>query len=127
MKVIDEYIKTIEKELTRSQTKIKTEEQGVVSEVKDGVVILQGLDNVSYGELIEFKNGVVGYVVDLTEDEVGAIVLGDYLGIKAGDQARALSITLSVPVSESILGRVVDSLGNPIDGGGKIKSDKRYP
>ena len=57
MKVIDEYIKTIEKELTRSQTKIKTEEQGVVSEVKDGVVILQGLDNVSYGELIEFKNG----------------------------------------------------------------------
>ncbi|MBI5127762.1 F0F1 ATP synthase subunit alpha [Candidatus Roizmanbacteria bacterium] len=127
MKVIDEYIKTIEKELSRSQVKIKTEELGIVSEVKDGVVILQGLDNVSYGELIEFKNGVVGYVIDLTEDEVGTIVLGDYLGIKAGDQARALSITLSVPVSESILGRVVDALGNPIDGSGKIKSDKRYP
>lgn len=127
MKVIDEYIKTIEKELSKSRVKIETEEQGEVSEVKDGIVILRGLDNVSFGELIEFRNGVVGYVVDLSEDEVGAIVLGDYLSIKAGDVAKALSITLSVPVSDDILGRVVDSLGVPIDGSGKIKIDKRYP
>lgn len=127
MKVIDEYIKTIEKELSKSRIKIETEEQGVVSEVKDGVVVLRGLDNVTFGELIEFKNGTVGYVVDLSEDEVGAIILGDYLSIKAGDVAKALSITLSVPVSDDILGRVVDSLGSPLDGNGKIKNDKRYP
>lgn len=127
MKVIDEYIKTIEKELSKSKLKIKTEEEGTVNEVKDGVVIIRGLDNVSFGELIEFKSGAIGYVVDLTEDEVGAIILGDYLSIKSGDVAKALSITLSTPVSDDILGRVVDSLGNPIDGGKKIKADKRYP
>lgn len=127
MKVIDEYIKTIEKELTRSKMTLKTEELGIVNEVRDGITILQGLDNVSFGELIEFKENVVGYVVDLTEDEVGAIILGDYLKIRAGDKAKAMSLTLSVPVSDSILGRVVDVLGNPIDGGKKIKTDKRYP
>lgn len=127
MKVIDEYIKSIEKELSKTKVSFDSEELGIVTEIRDGVTILQGLDNVSYGELIEFKNGVIGYVVDLTEDEVGAIVLGDYLKIKAGDQAKALSMTLSIPVSDSILGRVVDALGNPIDGNAKIKSNKRYP
>jgi F-type H+-transporting ATPase subunit alpha len=126
MKVIDEYLKTIEKELSKSKIKLKTEEQGIVSEVKDGVVILRGLDNVSFGELIEFRNGVVGYVVDMSEDEVGAIILGNYLSVKSGDVAKALSITLSVPVSQEILNRVVDPLGEPIDGGRKIKVDKRY-
>jgi len=110
MKVIDEYLKTIEKELSKSKIKLKTEEQGIVSEVKDGVVILRGLDNVSFGELIEFRNGVVGYVVDMSEDEVGAIILGNYLSVKSGDVAKALSITLSVPVSQEILNRVVDPL-----------------
>lgn len=127
MKVIDEYIKTIERELSKSKLTVKSDELGVVNEVRDGITILQGLDNVSFGELIEFKEGVIGYVVDLTEDEVGAIILGDYLKIRAGDQAKALSLTLSVPVSDSILGRVVNSLGVPIDGGIKIKTDKRYP
>ncbi|MBI3366772.1 F0F1 ATP synthase subunit alpha, partial [Candidatus Roizmanbacteria bacterium] len=84
-------------------------------------------DNVSYGELIEFSKGEIGFVIDLTEDQVGAIVLGNYLSISAGDQAKALGITLSVPVSEAIIGRVVDALGNPIDGQKKIKSEIRYP
>lgn len=127
MKLIDDYIKTLEKELKKSKTTIKTQEVGIANEVKDGVVILSGLDNVSYGELVQFSSGPVGFVIDLTEDTVGVIVLGDYLTIKAGEQAKALGYTLSVPVSESILGRVVDSLGNPIDGGKKIKADKRYP
>ncbi|MDO8609960.1 MAG: F0F1 ATP synthase subunit alpha [bacterium] len=127
MKVLDEYIKTLEKELRNSKRTVQTQEVGIVTEVKDGVVILDGLDNVAYGELIEFDKQVIGFVIDLPEDQVGAIILGDYLSISAGDQAKALGITLSVPVSEEIIGRVVDSLGSPIDGKKKIKVDKRYP
>lgn len=127
MKLIDEYIKTLEKELSKSKFSVKTQEVGVAVEIKDGVVILSGLDNVSYGELIQFESGVIGFVIDLAEDSVGAIILGDYLSIKSGDQAKALGIALSVPVSEEILGRVVDSLGNPIDGQKRIKIDKRFP
>ncbi len=126
MKLIDEYIKTLEKEL-KNKPKISTEETGIVSQVKDGVVILEGLDRVAYGELIEFKKNVLGYVIDLTEDEVGAIILGDYTGIAAGDKAKALGYTLSVPVSESLLGRVVDSLGLPLDGKAAVKSKTLYP
>ncbi len=126
MKLIDEYLKTLEKEL-QNKPKIETVETGIVSQVKDGVVILEGLDQVAYGELIEFKKNLLGYVIDLTEDEVGAIILGDYTGIAAGDKAKALGYTLSVPVSEALLGRVVDSLGSPLDGKTPIKSKTFYP
>ena len=124
MKLIDEYLKDIEKELKKQKSKIKAEEFGLVVEVKDGVVILEGLDNVTFGELVEFESKVTGYVVDLSEDQVGVVVLGSYLNIRAGSKAIALGISLSIPVSDSIIGRVVDSLGNPLDGKGKIKSDK---
>src|SRR3989339_846435 len=127
MKLIDEYLKEIEKELKKQKSKIKAEEFGLVAEVKDGVVILEGLDNVTFGELVEFESKVTGYVVDLSEDQVGVVVLGNYLNIRAGSKATALGISLSIPVAESLIGRVVDSLGNPLDGKGKIKSDKRYP
>jgi len=102
-------------------------EVGYVSQVKDGVVILSGLNNVSYGELIEFDNGINAYVVDLTEDSVGAIVLGDYLKIKSGDRAVALDKILSIPVSERLLGRVVNPLVLPLDEKGEILADKFYP
>lgn len=126
MKLIDEYLKTLEKEL-QNKPKISSEETGIVSQVKDGVVILEGLDQVAYGELIEFKKNLLGYVIDLTEDEVGAIILGDYTDIAAGDKAKALGYTLSIPVSETLLGRVVDSLGLPLDGKAPIKSKTYYP
>jgi len=102
-------------------------EVGYVKEVKDGVVILSGLEAISYGELIEFENGVLAYVVDLTKEEVGAIVLGDYLKIKENDKAFALGKILSIPVSSKLLGRVVDPLVNPLDGKEKIKEEKFYP
>ncbi|MFZ6034908.1 MAG: F0F1 ATP synthase subunit alpha [Patescibacteria group bacterium] len=126
MDLIDKYLVDIEKELKKSKKGATTQEYGTVSEVKDGVVILEGLDNVSYGELIEFEGKTIGYVVDLTEETVGVIVLGDYLHIKAGTKARALGVTLSIPVSDEIMGRVVDPIGNPLDGKGKYKTDKRY-
>lgn len=127
MKLLDQYLKDIEKELKQKETKISTKEVGIVSEIKDGVAILEGLDNVSYGELVEFETKVIGYVIDLTEDQVGVIILGDYLSIEAGTQVKALGITLSIPVSDELLGRVVDSVGRPVDGAGKFKADQRYP
>ena len=102
-------------------------EVGYVKEVKDGVVILSGLEAISYGELIEFENGVLAYVVDLTKEEVGAIVLGDYLKIKLGDRAVALGKILSIPVSTKLLGRIVDPLVNPLDGKEKIEEENFYP
>src|SRR3989344_6973330 len=128
MKSFDKYIKEIEKKLSTTQRKsIKTEEVGTVVEVKDGVIQLQGLDNVGYGELIQFQSGVRAMVIDLTDEGVQAIVLGEYLDIKAHDLARATGITLSIPVSNEVLGRVVNPLGEPVDGGQKIGVDKLYP
>lgn len=127
MELIDKYLLNIEKELKKQKKAAVTQEYGTVSEVKDGVVILEGLDNISYGELIEFENKAIGYVVDMTDDSVGVIVLGNYLGIKAGTKAKAMGVTLSVAVSDDIIGRVVDPIGNPLDEKGKIKLDKRYP
>lgn len=127
MKLIDEYLKKIEKELQSAERKIKAEEVGTVTEVKDGVVILDGLDEVSYGELIQFEQKKIGFVIDIDEFSVGTIILGDYLSIKAGDRAKGLEYTLSIPVSEALLGRVVDPLGNPLDSTAKIAAKEFYP
>ncbi|PIY72271.1 F0F1 ATP synthase subunit alpha [Candidatus Roizmanbacteria bacterium CG_4_10_14_0_8_um_filter_33_9] len=127
MKLIDQYLDQIEKEIKNSSLSAKTEEIGFVEELRDGVVMARGLDNVSFGEIVEFQNGVKGYVIDLMEDLVGIIVLGDYLGINSGEQIRALGLTLSIPVSDEILGRVVDPLCQPQDNGKLIHPDKMYP
>lgn len=127
MKVLDEYLKEIEKDLKLSKKSFQAEEVGTVFDIKDGVVLLNGLSNVSYGELIEFPTGVRGLVIDLTEEYVGSVVLGDYLGIKEGDLAKATRVNLSIPVGEELLGRVVDPLGVPLDGKSKIKTKKFYP
>lgn len=124
---LKEKILSWEKEKKDKSKKTKVFEVGYVSQVKDGVVILSGLDNVSYGELIEFDNGIQAYVVDLTENEVGAIVLGDYLKIKLGDRAFALGKILSIPVSEKLLGRVVNPLALSLDEKEEISADKFYP
>lgn len=127
MTLFDSYIKDIEKELSQKKKTGKSQELGTVVEVKDGVVILDGLDGVSYGEIVAFDSGVEGYVIDMTAETVGVIVLGNYLSIKSGQKARATGKPLSVPVSDSVLGRVVGPMGNPLDGGAKIKAKKYYP
>ena len=95
--------------------------------VRDGVALVTGLDNVTFGEVVQFASGIKGYVIDLLEDKVGVVVLGDYLPIKSSEQVKALGYTLSVPVSDAILGRVVDPLCNPQDNLPAIKADKMYP
>lgn len=127
MKTIDSLILEVEKELSRADSTPSQATIGTVSEVKDEVVILEGLDDVSYGELIQFENNAIGLVVDLTETNVGVIVFGDYVSIAEGSTAKATGRIFSIGVGEKFLGRVVDGLGEAIDGGEKIVADKQYP
>jgi F-type H+/Na+-transporting ATPase subunit alpha len=100
---------------------------GTVREVGDGVAKLEGLSDVMLNEMLEFPGGLYGLALNLEEDEVGAILLGDYLQIAEGTEVRTTGRLLSVPVGKGLLGRVVNALGQPIDGKGPIKSDVTYP
>lgn len=127
MKAIDQYLEQIEREIKNSKLDYKTDEVGVVQELRDGVALIQGLDKAGFGEVVEFASGVKGYIIDMLEDSVGVIVLGDYLKIKSGEQVKALNYTLSVPVSEKLMGRTVDPMGMPIDGGDALPTDTWNP
>jgi F-type H+/Na+-transporting ATPase subunit alpha len=100
---------------------------GTVREVGDGVAKLEGLSDVMLNEMLEFPGGLYGLALNLEEDEVGAILLGDSQEIKEGSEVRTTGKLLSVPVGKGLLGRVVNALGQPIDGKGPVKSDISYP
>ena len=106
-----------------------TEERnvGTVVTVTDGIVRIHGLADVKYGEMLEFPGGSFGLALNLEQDSVGAVVLGEYKHIAEGDTVKTTGRILEVPVGEGLLGRVVDSLGNPIDGKGPIKADHNSP
>jgi F-type H+-transporting ATPase subunit alpha len=126
MSNFDSFIKNSEK-VIQSTNDYQIKEYGQVIEIKDGVALLSGLTNITFGEVIQFENGVKGYVIDIDKDRVGAIVLGDYLSLKSSDKAFGLGYVLSVPASDEMIGRVVNALGEPIDGGEKFKKTKLYP
>ncbi|MCH8345420.1 MAG: F0F1 ATP synthase subunit alpha [Chloroflexi bacterium] len=100
---------------------------GTVVEAGDGIVRVHGLRGAMYSEMLEFPNNVMGMALNLEEETVGAIVLGDYKGIKEGDEVRSTGRIVEIPVGEGLIGRVVDPLGQPLDGKGPIKSDKTRP
>ncbi len=100
---------------------------GTVSAVYDGVALATGLADASANELVEFSSGVAGIVLDLQREAVGIVVMGDYTTIEVGDEVRATGSIASVPVGEALIGRVVDPLGNPLDGKGPINTTKRRP
>ena len=93
---------------------------GTVVEAGDGVVTIHGLSSVKVNELLQFPNDIIGLALNLEEDSVGAVILGDYLSIKEGDEVRSTGRIVEGPVGENLLGRVVDPLGKPIDGKGPI-------
>ena len=101
--------------------------EGVIVSVSDGIVRIHGMGEVMYGELIEFENGVFGLALNLEQDSVGAVVLGDYLDLIEGQKATCTGKILEVPVGESLLGRVVNAIGVPIDGKGEIKAESSSP
>ncbi|KAF7276048.1 hypothetical protein GWI33_010975 [Rhynchophorus ferrugineus] len=94
--------------------------EGTIVMVSDGIVRIHGLEDAMYGEMIEFDGGLYGMALNLEQDSVGAVVLGNYLGLQEGQKARCTGRVLEVPVGPELLGRVVDALGNPIDGKGPI-------
>lgn len=101
--------------------------EGTIVSLKDGIVRIYGLNDVMYGEMIEFPNEVFGLAFNLERDSVGAVVLGDYESLKEGMTARCTGRILEVPIGDALLGRVVDALGNPIDGKGEIKTTLTSP
>ena len=96
-------------------------------EAGDGIARVHGLGECMSSELVEFANGVSGLALNLEEETVGVLVLGDYTGIKEGDEVKTTGRIAEVPVGEALLGRVVDALGNPIDGKGPINTTRAPP
>ena len=107
--------------------KAETKNEGTIVNVSDGIIRIHGMGEVMYGELVEFENGVFGLALNLEQDSVGVVVLGDYLGLSEGQKVTCTGKILEVPVGEEMLGRVVDALGNPIDGKGELKTKQTAP
>ena len=119
----DEISRLLREEIENYDKAINVAETGSVISVGDGIARIYGLENVMAGELIEFvKGGVSGIALNLEEDQVGAVLLGEYAGIKEGDEVRRTGRIMSVPVGEAMVGRVVNALGQPIDGKGPIET-----
>lgn len=123
----DEIISVLKREIENFSTELRTVEAGVVMQVGDGVARVHGLPKAMAGDLVEFANGVKGYVLNLEEDNVGCLILGNDEGIHEGDLVKDTEQILSIPVGKSLLGRVVDPLGQPIDGEGPILPEDHRP
>ncbi|MDQ7025066.1 MAG: F0F1 ATP synthase subunit alpha [Anaerolineae bacterium] len=117
---------SILKQIEGYETSVDAVEVGYVQVVGDGIARISGLENVRYNELVRFQNGVAGIAFNLEKDNVGVIILGDYDDIQEGDVVSPLGRIASVPVGKGLLGRVVDALGNPVDGKGPIEFDEYY-
>ncbi|TWU07015.1 ATP synthase subunit alpha [Symmachiella macrocystis] len=123
----DEIASVLQKEIEDFRGQIETSEVGRVLEVGDGIARVYGLSNAMAGEMVEFPGGVRGQVFNLEENSVGVIILGDYLKISEGDEVRSTGALLSVPVGDAVIGRVIDPLGNPLDGKGPIVATESRP
>ncbi len=123
----DEIASVIQKEIEQFESQIDVREVGTVLEVGDGIARVHGLTNVAAGEMVEFPGGIIGLAFNLEEYSVGIIILGDYLKISEGDQVKALGTLLSVPVGDAVIGRVLDPLGNPLDGKGPVNATETRP
>ena len=120
-----EISKVIKDQIASFGTEAQVSEVGSVLSVGDGIARIHGLDKVQAGEMVEFANGVKGMALNLEADNVGVVIFGSDAEIKEGDQVKRTGTIVDVPVGKGLLGRVVDALGNPIDGKGPIKADKR--
>jgi len=120
-------LQEIEAQISGAKTATAKQNVGTVREIGDGVAKIEGLTDTMLNEMLDFGNGVTGLALNLEETEVGAIILGDYTGIKEGQEVRTTGKLLQVPVGKGLLGRVVNALGQPLDGKGPIKAEASYP
>src|ERR1700712_1258608 len=119
---VAEITSVLKQEISGFENRINVTEVGTVIEVGDGIARVYGLRNAMAGELLEFQNGAMGQVFNLEEDSIGAVIFGNYLEIKEGDTVKSTGRLLEVPVGEAVIGRVVNPLGQPLDGGPAIAS-----
>ena len=122
-----EIASVLKEQIKRFGSAVAMVDVGTVIEVGDGIARIHGLASVKYNELIEFPNDIMGIALNLEEDSVAAIILGDYLKVKEGDEVRCTGRIVEVPVGEELIGRVIDPLGRPLDGKGAIKTKKTRP
>src|SRR5690242_2111686 len=117
---VAEITSVLKREIAGFEQQVQVSEVGTVIEVGDGIARIYGLQSAMAGELLEFENGTMGQVFNLEEDSIGAVIFGNYLEIKEGDSVKATGRLLEVPVGDAVIGRVVNPLGQPIDGGAPI-------
>ncbi|OIR04380.1 ATP synthase subunit alpha [mine drainage metagenome] len=120
-------LEQIEQQIAKLSTKSVKKNTGTIRAIADGVAKIDGLSDVMYNEMVQFPGGAIGIALNLEEDEVGCVILGDVAGLKEGDEVQTTGRLLSVPVGKALLGRVVDALGQPVDGKGPIDSKEFYP
>src|SRR5215210_6916045 len=123
----DEISKLIRDQIGSYAVEVDVAEVGSVVSLGDGIARVHGVNRAMAGETLEFPRGVFGIALNLEEDSVGAVLLGDFTAIKEGDIVKRTGRIISVPVGEAMLGRVVNALGQPIDGKGPIATDKFLP
>src|SRR3954464_1257093 len=120
-------LQDIESQITGVKATTSKQNVGTVCEIGDGVAKIEGLDRAKLNEMLDFGHGVTGLALNLEETEVGAIILGDYTKVNEGDEVRGLGKLLQVPAGKGLLGRVLNMLGEPIDGKGPVQSQASYP
>ncbi|MCQ6561924.1 F0F1 ATP synthase subunit alpha [Paenibacillus mendelii] len=123
----DEISTLIKQQIEQFKSEIQVVDVGTVIQVGDGIARVHGLENAMAGELLEFANGVVGMALNLEESNVGVVIMGPYTGIREGDQVKRTGRIMEVPVGEALLGRVVNALGEPVDGNGPIATTESRP
>ena len=123
----EEISSVIKEQIKQYSTKLETSDIGTVIQVADGIARIHGLEKAMQGELLEFPGEVYGMVLNLEEDNVGAVLLGDRKNINEGDIVKTTGRVVEVPVGDQLTGRVVNSLGQPIDNKGPIETDKYRP
>src|SRR6185436_2343651 len=120
-------LQEIQSKIAGVKTATARQNVGTVREIGDGVAKIEGLTDTMLNEMLDFGNGITGLALNLEETEVGAIILGDYTQIEEGSEVRTTGKLLQVPVGKGLLGRVLNILGQPIDGKGPLISDTAYP
>ncbi|NBD26772.1 F0F1 ATP synthase subunit alpha [Paenibacillus glycinis] len=123
----DEISTLIKQQIEQFKSEIQVVDVGTVIQVGDGIARVHGLENAMAGELLEFANGVMGMALNLEESNVGVVIMGPYTGIREGDQVKRTGRIMEVPVGEALLGRVVNALGQPVDGNGPIATTATRP
>src|SRR2546426_6833049 len=120
-------LQDIEAQISGAKTGVARQNVGIVREIGDGVAKIEGLTDAMLNEMIDFGGGIVGLALNLEETEVGAIILGDWTKVHEGQEVRTTGKLLQVPVGKGLLGRVVNALGQPLDGKGPVRSETGYP